>query len=150
MRDLKTQIRQTLGIPTLLTGREFWEHRRCSGAESRTIHEEKQGLYFLNPTLGMWFEALGECLILTLSPREKKKLYGHWIFTVSTLGGYSYFFSPFSVKLQALRPRNLSFPFLILLHRALNSTFGQPPFPPPFVLLDLLAGGETLNSLPHW
>lgn len=76
----------------ILTGREFWERRRCSRAESRTIHVEKRGLYFLNPTLGMWFEALSECLILTLSQRKKKRLYGHWIFTVSTLGGYSYFF----------------------------------------------------------
>lgn len=57
----------------ILTGKEFWERRRCSGAGSRTIHVEKRGRYFLNPTLGMWFEALSECLILTLSQREKKK-----------------------------------------------------------------------------
>ena len=61
--------------------------QRCSETELGTIHIEKQGLYFLNSNLGRWAENLKEYLILTLSQRKEKKLYGRWIFTVSTLYG---------------------------------------------------------------
>lgn len=56
---------------------------------------------------------------------------------------------PFSVILQALRPWTLPFSSLTPLCKALNSMFCWLPFPLWFVLFDLLAGPETLNSLPH-